>query len=276
MNTYDKIITDLIINAKRAFPEEHGDYKNDGLLYCGKCDTPKQCCVEKLGNAIVPCACQCKQEELERVKRDTDSEAAKRYIARLRENAFGNTGQENCRFESSNDTEAVTILKNYAESFPDRLIDGKGVLLYGGTGVGKSHAAACLVNELVNKMHRCKFTNFARLFGETDWDNRQIEIDALDGFDLLVIDDLGAERDTETMTEFKWNVIDGRVNIGLPMVLTTNLSVEDFKTGNPKLFSRLYKACYFHEIKGSDIRKDEYRATKDAMKKMLGIKEEKL
>ena len=43
-------------NAESAIPKEEGDYYENGLLYCGKCHTPKECVT--LG-ITVPALCAC-------------------------------------------------------------------------------------------------------------------------------------------------------------------------------------------------------------------------
>ena len=46
---------------------ENKDYINpaDGLLYCGKCHTPKQCRVTAFGRETTPyCTCECEQKRL--------------------------------------------------------------------------------------------------------------------------------------------------------------------------------------------------------------------
>ena len=49
--------------AKRANAPESGDYTGKGgLLYCGKCHTPKQCRIDWLGQQVIKaCTCDCKK-----------------------------------------------------------------------------------------------------------------------------------------------------------------------------------------------------------------------
>lgn len=62
----DDFISNVISNAKNL--RKPGDYEKDGLLYCGKCNTPKQYRL-RIGECkvkIVPCACVCANEEYEK------------------------------------------------------------------------------------------------------------------------------------------------------------------------------------------------------------------
>lgn len=55
----DGIIEGLAKAAATNFKPKEGDYIKDGLLYCGKCHTPKQCEVEIGGRVIKP---KCQEE----------------------------------------------------------------------------------------------------------------------------------------------------------------------------------------------------------------------
>ena len=48
------IIEGLAKAAAQNHKPNEGDYIKDGLLYCGKCNTPKQCEVEMGGRIIKP------------------------------------------------------------------------------------------------------------------------------------------------------------------------------------------------------------------------------
>ena len=62
------------INAKseqiKATMQDNEDYLKNDLLYCGKCNTPKQCKINFLGQErVVYCACKCQQEKNERERK---------------------------------------------------------------------------------------------------------------------------------------------------------------------------------------------------------------
>ena len=65
--TFENFINDIANRAAEANAVETGDYiGDDGLLYCGNCNTPKQCRVELFGKErIVYCLCKCKAEKRE-------------------------------------------------------------------------------------------------------------------------------------------------------------------------------------------------------------------
>ena len=64
----EKLNLDGIISAAaKANPRVPGDFMQDGLLYCGKCKTPKQCRVTVCGEEhTVPCMCDCREQAKKR------------------------------------------------------------------------------------------------------------------------------------------------------------------------------------------------------------------
>lgn len=60
MNTFVDVFNGIAQKAAKLSPEEPGDYRENGLLYCGKCHTQKQCRVNLMGHEdIVSCLCKC-------------------------------------------------------------------------------------------------------------------------------------------------------------------------------------------------------------------------
>lgn len=154
---------------------------------------------------------------------------------------------------------------------------GKGLLFYGGVGTGKTFAAACIANALIDQGKPCLVTNFARLVGTIGgmYDGRQEYIDGLDRFELLVIDDLASERDTEYMGEIVHNVIDARYRSGKPLIVTTNLTLAEL--GNPtdvrrqRVYSRVLEMCFPVEVSGGDRRRERFSDNTEEMAKLLGL-----
>ena len=78
MNDFDNIVKRMTVTRL-----EPGDYTGeDGLLYCGKCHTPKQFRMEKppLEGRPLPCPCQCEQERIDR--ETAEQVAASKIVAR--------------------------------------------------------------------------------------------------------------------------------------------------------------------------------------------------
>ena len=63
-------IKSIVDDAKRSFRVEDGDYIQDGLTFCGNCNTPKEAVITLLGQKMkVPCLCRCKNDEYEQERK---------------------------------------------------------------------------------------------------------------------------------------------------------------------------------------------------------------
>ena len=169
------------------------------------------------------------------------------------------------------------IARRYAENFWEMKGRSKGLLFYGTVGTGKTFAAACIANALIDKGVPALVTNFARLTNTIGgmYEGKQQYIDGLSRFDLLVIDDLASERDTEYMNEIVFQIIDSRYRSGLPLIVTTNLTAEEIKhpaeVKRQRIFSRLLEMCIPVEVKGADRRKEALKSDFNELKDLLGL-----
>lgn len=257
-----------------------GDYYVDGLLYCGKCNTPKQCRVELFGKIRTPyCICKCRVDEIEAEKKEQERQARLIRVKKLRSMGFPESEMHSWTFANDDNKNAKIskIALNYVENFEEMKKRGKGLLFYGTVGTGKTFSAACIANALIDRGIPCLMTNFARLVNTIHgmYDGKQQYIDGLNRFDLVVIDDLAAERDTEYMNEIVQNIIDCRYRAGLPTIVTTNLSAEEIK--NPadvrkqRTYSRLLEMCIPIEVAGKDRRKEKLRHDYNELNDLLGL-----
>ena len=120
-------------------------------------------------------------------------------------------------------------------------------------------------------------TNFARLVNTISgmYGGKQEYIDGLNQFDLLVIDDLASERDTEYMGEIVQNIIDARYRSGLPLIVTTNLTSEELKfpaeIRKQRIYSRLFEMCVPVEVTGTDRRRQKLINEYDEIGNLLGL-----
>ena len=169
-----------------------------------------------------------------------------------------------------------TVTRNYFDNFGKMYEDGKGLLLFGKTGTGKSFAAACIANALIDKGHPVLMTNFTNIRNAVQglFDGRQEYFDSFNRFPLLILDDLAAESKTEYMQEIVYDVINTRYLAGLPLIVTTNLTAEELKhpadVTNQRTFSRLFEMCIPIEVTGTDRRRDRLKEAHAEYKDILG------
>lgn len=98
------------------------------------------------------------------------------------------------------------------------------------------------------------------IFLSTDWEQRDTVKEKVKSVPLLVLDDLGAERDTPFAKEQLCSIIDQRSESGLPLVVTTNYSVRDMESSTDpaqqRIFDRLRAACVPVSVTGESRRRE--------------------
>ena len=247
------VVNNLFTGADEAYAPGAGDYVGkDGLWYCGKCHTPMQTRISSFGEErtqYVPC--RCLQAEIDTVKEQQRRYAKEMHLMIAREQCFPESVLWKWSFENCDDINdpLMVSMKRYCDNFNDMCRDGCGLILYGSVGVGKTYAAACVANELLENDRSVHMTDFSRIIN-TLWglnDGRQKYLDKLNEYDLLIIDDLASQRNTSYANEIVMNVIDSRCKSGKPLIVTTNLSAEELlnPTGmsEQRIYSRLCQMC---------------------------------
>lgn len=271
MNT-GSIIDEVLKLAElsESYAEEGDYYGPDGLLYCGKCNTPRQGIAEidipEMGKRkfLHSCLCKCRIEvrdaELAKAA-DAEREAE---TSRRRAVGFPDAQLRRWTFAADDGSNAwlSMVAHKYVEKFEQLKKEGKGLLMYGPVGTGKTFMSACIANALIDKGYSCLVTNFSRIVSsleEVKFNGQQKYLDKLNENSLIVIDDLGAERNTEYMAEKVFDIVDARSRSGKPLIVTTNLTGEEIKNAadirKQRIYSRLLEMCYMVNVKGTDRRR---------------------
>ena len=120
-------------------------------------------------------------------------------------------------------------------------------------------------------------TNFARLLNKlTDMysGDRNEYINSFNSFPLLIIDDLGVERNSEFAREQVFNIIDSRYRSQLPMIVTTNLTVDELKNpadlARARIYDRVLERCTAIKVNDQNIRKLNMAENLAKAKQLLG------
>ena len=257
------------------------DYEGEnGLMYCGKCNTPKQCEISFLGMTKRPfCLCKCEQEKREKAEAEKKRIEKEQAITRNKNIAFSDCAEMRYwTFENDNKEkpELSNAALKYVENFEKFKNDGKGLLFYGSVGTGKSYISACIANALLDKGYSVLMTSFAIIENKAfSTNDKQEYYDSLNKYSLLIIDDLGIERQTSYMQEIVYNVIDSRSRTGLPLIVTSNLTNDQLKNPSDinaqRVYSRLLKMCHPIMVNGEDRRKNKAMQDYAETKALLGI-----
>lgn len=278
--SFNEIIDGVERKAAESIKAEQGDYFVDGLLHCGKCKTPKQCRIEIFGAVRTPfCLCKCATEKRDREDAERRRAERERVSKELRRVGFPDSEMQKWTFANDDmaNPRITQAMQKYVENFPELRKKGQGLLLYGPVGTGKTYAAAEVANALIDKGYSALVTNFARIANTVSgiYDGKQAYYDSLNRFELLVIDDLAAERKTEYMQEIVYNVIDSRYRAGLPMIITTNLTAEELKNPqditNKRIFDRVMEKCLPVEVTGRNRRHKKTAESFSELNSLLGL-----
>lgn len=242
-------VEDIVSGLMRT-TEEPGDYTgDDGLLYCGKCHTPKQTRLSfnpltgERSETIVRAACQCQREADEEAEKQSARTQFRLDMARRRED--GLSCPDGLRYTFAQDDrqqpKVSDACKRYVECWDEMRANNIGVLFYGSVGTGKSFLASCIGNGLLDRQVPVAATNFPRLLNLLQGTyEKQALLDRLSIYKLLIVDDLGVERDSAYAEEQIFNIIDARSNSELPVIVTTNLTLEEMEHPTTMQYARIY------------------------------------
>jgi DNA replication protein DnaC len=149
----------------------------------------------------------------------------------------------------------------YVENWSAMQEENIGYLLWGGVGTGKSYFAGCIANALMEQEVAVRMTNFALILNDltASFEGRNEYITRLCRAPLLILDDFGMERGTEYSLEQVYNVIDSRYHSRRPLIVTTNLSLQDLQhpqdTAHARIYDRLLEMCAPIRFSGENFRR---------------------
>ena len=250
--------------------EKFQEMRESGIPICPKCGCAKYGEYEYNGVTIaLPIPCECDKALAK------DEEAARKAAAvgSLRRNCFTAGSYAGYTFDNCDDRnpKEVNAAKAYVENFESFAAEGRGLLLYGDVGGGKTYIAASVANALMEKGERVIMRTVSDLiYAVQDRGNPLSPM--MMGCDLLIIDDYGAERDTEWSKEGLYRVIDGRYASRRPMLVSTNLTPKELSSAammDRRINDRLLERCRPIQIPVAKRRIS--RSNFEEMDKVLGL-----
>lgn len=275
-NELEKVIDNIAANVTQE-PEDFTDPAT-GLLMCGKCRTPKQCRVKLFEKEkLLPCLCQCEQERRKAEDAARKEQERLNKIRRLKANALQDKALLAYTFASDDgQNPAMKYARRYVEHFSEMKERGQGLLLWGGVGTGKTFAAACIAHALTEQGVPVLMTNFSKILNSLSGmfsEDRNKYLASFNHFSLLIIDDLGIERNSEYALEQVYNVVDSRYLSRLPFIITTNLLLAELQApgdlAHARIYDRVLERCTPVCFSGKNYRKDNADANKNEAVKLL-------
>ena len=255
-----------VLNEITETKVEEADYLGeDGLLYCGKCHTPKQLRLDEgsfFGNRPLPTMCRCTRERLERESAELERLRHLRRVHELKYDGFTDDAMRCWTFENDNGRCAkMAYARFYVEHFGEMEMENIGYLLWGAVGTGKSYFAACIANALMEREIPVRMTNLSMILNDLNTANvgRNDIIRQLNRCRLLILDDFGMERGTEYALEQIYSVVDSRYRSRKPLIVTTNLTLTELKhppdNAHARIYDRVLEMCQPILISGESMRR---------------------
>ena len=245
---------------------------------CGQCHTKKQKKISFLGEErIVCCLCRCAAEEMEREREKHRAEEELQRIqqmksAGLQDKTFYNYTFERCDASQEN----AVYARRYVGHFSEMAQTGQGLLFWGNVGTGKTFLAGCIANALLEQKIPVLMTSFPKILnalGGLYSAERNEYLASLNRYTLLVIDDMGIERESQYTIETIYTVIDERYKSGKPFIITTNIQLDTLK--NPqdvehaRIYDRIMERCMPIFFGCKNYRSELGQGNRDAAKKIL-------
>ena len=148
--------------------------------------------------------------------------------------------------------------RRYAQFFTEK---SGNLLLSGDTGLGKTFLSACIARTVADRGYSVVYESAGHLFTHMErakFANDEAAREICRRYtdcDLLIVDDLGTEMPGQFTTAALYNLINDRLLLAKPMIISTNLTVDDMlKRYSPQIASRLRGSFERIPFVGQDIR----------------------
>ena len=236
----------------------------DGLAYCKICGEPVEAffppdSILGMKKHFRQCACIRQKREVE--EKAYKEREHRELVERNRKICFEEPRMYDWNFELAEKTTTIEKAKEYTANWNDMKKNHIGFLLWGPIGIGKSYIAGCIANALLNREITVKMTNFNTIIDDMfSLEDKTEYINALARYELLILDDLGTERNSEYALGIVFSVIDRRYRSGRPLIVTTNLPIKQLKEETniekKRIYDRILEMCVPLYVGGSSYRSD--------------------
>lgn len=198
-------------------------------------------------------------------------------IRRRKARGLGDISLYGCTFANDSGTSPIMHkARAYVEHWDIARQNNVGLLLFGAVGTGKSFFAGCIANALLERDIPVLMTSFPRLLNQMSGLSHEEKctfVDSLNDFELLIVDDLGVERNTEYVMEQMFQIVDERYRSRKPLIVTTNLTLKEMKNphdlAHERIYDRILERCAPIVFDGKRFRAENATVTKEAAKELI-------
>ena len=222
------------ITPNRELQSDEYFNETNHLIYCSKCNTPRQCRHELQGKVLIPSIrCKCQQEIFEQEEAQRKLHEKQMEIEHLKTSGLQDKSLYDYTFAKDNGSNPeMKLAHNYVSNWEEMKANASGLLIWGDVGTGKSFFAGCIANAL-----------------------------------------LGIERNSDFALEQVFNVIDSRYRSKKPLIITTNLTLSELNNAadiaHKRIYDRILERCVPIRINNRNIRQDNATANLKKTKKIL-------
>lgn len=217
-----------------------------------------------------PCTPECErkneQREWELMRRDSRVATLKERSGlskRMKGFTFGSFKP----YVSPSAARATEKVESYLKNWEENRDTGRGLYFCGDVGTGKTHLAVAVMNELISRKRvPALFVTVPELLdnmrGAYNDPGRDIDewMAAVKNADLLLLDDLGAERANEWVRERIFVIVNHRYREELPTIFTSNIGPKDLANQlGERTASRIIGMSDWISLEGEDYREAEVR-----------------
>ena len=250
-------------NLHQEFLEDTYIDPLDGLAHCKRCHKPRQKVYPFMDSTkILPFPCPCIEDRWDQEDALREHRELLTRIAWLKSCGLQDKTLYHCTFENDNGyNPEISRARAYVENW-ERMKSGCiGLLFWGATGTGKTFMAGCIANALIEQCVPVLMTDTETVMDKLKdlySGDYSVFFKNLRKYELLIWDDFGADRGSLFTLEQIYRVIDAWYRTQKPLIITTNLTLDELKkppdVNYARIYSRILERCVPVKINNLDIR----------------------
>lgn len=259
LNSVNTIFGKLEIRQVKMNCILHGEYLANQVLLGGKLKEISGC----------P---KCHEEHLAQRAIDEEKarkeEEAKNRQARIKETRmpleYQSKGFSTFIQETDSQRDAYNMAKRFVNGWEKAKAGGYGLLFLGGCGTGKTHLACAIMLELLDR-YACFYPRYYKVseifsavrstYQTGSTTNEEETIKFFSSIQLLVIDEVGVQKGSESEKRILFSILDNRVTSKKPTILMSNLGPKDcVEVLGDRLYDRIRSKCVPALFRGKSMR----------------------